>query len=83
MKKPAIKKTLPAPPSLDETNLAPTAIDRKNTDHRGKGDQFNFQCSPELKRQIKLYCVELGITHTEYLEKMHNFYYAAHKGSKV
>lgn len=82
MKKPALKN-LGTPPSLEQSDIAPSALERKSTDKRGKGEQFNFQCSPELKREIKMFCVELGITHTEYLEKMHRLYYATFKEGKL
>ncbi|EDY2030073.1 hypothetical protein GTB64_004515 [Salmonella enterica] len=82
MKKPAIKN-MPAPPSLEDANNLPSQLDRRAPNKLGKGDQMNFPCSPELKRQIKMFCVELGITQTEYLEKAHNFYFAAFKSGKI
>ncbi|ECB1886205.1 hypothetical protein IAJ44_004262 [Salmonella enterica] len=82
MKKPSVKN-LGNPPSMDEINNAPTAVGRKSTDKRGKGDQMNFPCSPELKREIKMFCVELGITQTEYLEKAHRFYFAHYKKGEI
>ncbi|EKK5568065.1 hypothetical protein PN823_004485 [Enterobacter hormaechei] len=82
MKKPALgKPQLPAPPTVEQTQAMPTTLARRSTNAKGKGDQINFQCSPELKRDIKLLIAELGITQQDYLEKVHNFYKLHHKGT--
>ncbi|EIW6162732.1 hypothetical protein MF451_003729 [Salmonella enterica subsp. enterica serovar Saintpaul] len=80
MKKPSLPK---APPSLEESQIAPSTLERKSPSPTGKGEQFNFPCSPELKKEIKMFCVELGITQTAYLEKMHRLYYTMYKEGKV
>ncbi|EAM1616356.1 hypothetical protein EU642_22230 [Salmonella enterica] len=87
MKKPqlnnAAKKDLGEPPSLDESQNAPETIARKAPNAKGRGDQINFPCSPELRREIKMFCAELGIKQTDYLEKIHRYYYAQYKGGKI
>lgn len=66
------------PPTILDTKNAPSPIDRKASS--GRTEQFNFQVSPELKKDIKMACAEMGISYTEYLERMHNFYKAHFKG---
>ncbi|EMD0638895.1 hypothetical protein VPZ60_004311 [Salmonella enterica] len=66
------------PPTLEDTKAAPSPIDRKSSSART--EQFNFQVSPELKKDIKMMCAELDISYTEYLEKMHAYYIANHRG---
>ena len=78
----ALKPPLAAPPSLAESKATPSTIERKAPGKGNKGDQINFQCSPELKREIKLMCAELGISQQDYLEKIHNAFYATLKGQK-
>ena len=79
-KPPVNKPELGAPPSLEQTQNAPSTLERKAPNKKGKGDQINFQCSPELKRDIKLMMAELGISQQDYLEKVHTFYKLHHKG---
>ncbi|EIP9221011.1 hypothetical protein LT875_002457 [Salmonella enterica] len=82
MKKPSLgKPQLPAPPTPAQTQATPSTLERKSANAKGKGDQINFQCSPELKRDIKLMMAELGISQQDYLEKVHTFYKLHHKGS--
>ncbi|ECN9265253.1 hypothetical protein ACLMYS_003911 [Salmonella enterica] len=80
MKKPSLPK---APPSLQESQIAPSTLERKSPDRNGKGEQINFVCTPELKKEIRMFCAELGITHTDYLEKMHKLYYLTYKEGKI